>query len=243
MKLRIKFRKQGDLRFIGHLDIMRYFQKLIRRAGIPIRYSEGFNPHQVMSFASPLSVGHLSLGEYCDIDVHEAESSEDMVSRLNAAGVPGLTVTSCRLLPDGTKNAMSVTAAADYRVWFKEGKEPENPGEFWERAAAFARRDSIPYVKHTKKGDRETDLGPLVYEAYFEASIPEHDGGCGMFLKLSQGSSANAKPEQVLDAFYLSEGQEYPALAIQVERMELYADEGADGEHRFRSLEDYGAEF
>ena len=213
MKLRIKFRKQGDLRFIGHLDIMRYFQKLIRRAGIPIRYSEGFNPHQVMSFASPLSVGHLSLGEYCDIDVHEAES------------------------------AMSVVAAADYRVWFKEGKEPENPGEFWERAAAFARRDAIPYVKHTKKGDRETDLGPLVYEAYFEASIPEHDGGCGMFLKLSQGSSANAKPEQVLDAFYLSEGQEYPALAIQVERVELYADEGTDGEHRFRSLEDYGAEF
>ena len=79
----MKFRKQADLRFIGHLDIMRYFQKLIRRAGIPIRYSEGFNPHQVMSFASPLSVGHLSLGEYCDIDVHEAESSEDMVSRLN----------------------------------------------------------------------------------------------------------------------------------------------------------------
>ena len=57
MKVRIKFSKLGNMRFIGHLDIMRYFQKAMRRAKIPIKYSEGFSPHQIMSFASPLSIG------------------------------------------------------------------------------------------------------------------------------------------------------------------------------------------
>ena len=66
MKVRIKFEKRGNLRFIGHLDLMRYFQKANRRAGLPIAYSEGFSPHQIMSFAAPLSMGVESTAEYAD---------------------------------------------------------------------------------------------------------------------------------------------------------------------------------
>lgn len=62
LKVRIKFRKQGNMKFIGHLDIMRYFQKVMRRADVDIRYSEGFSPHQIMSFAAPLGVGLTSNG-------------------------------------------------------------------------------------------------------------------------------------------------------------------------------------
>ena len=113
MKLRIRFRKQGGLRFIGHLDVMRYFQKVMRRAQVAIRYSEGFSPHQIMSFASPLSVGLISNGEYVDIDVSSADSSEAMRDRLNAAGVPQLQVLSVRRLDDSAKNAMASVAAAD----------------------------------------------------------------------------------------------------------------------------------
>ena len=69
MKIRIKFRKFGVMKFIGHLDMMRYFQKAIRRAGIDICYSGGFSPHMIMSFASPLGVGLTSDGEYLDIEV------------------------------------------------------------------------------------------------------------------------------------------------------------------------------
>ena len=57
MKIRIKFRKTGNMKFIGHLDVMRYFQKAIRRADVEICYSGGFSPHQIMSFAAPLGVG------------------------------------------------------------------------------------------------------------------------------------------------------------------------------------------
>lgn len=119
MKIRIKFRKQGAVKFVGHLDIMRYFQKVMRRADVDIRYSEGFSPHQIMSFAAPLGVGLTSNGEYVDIEVNSTESSQEMVSRINAANVEGITVTSYRKLPDSAKNAMSLVAAADYTMWFK----------------------------------------------------------------------------------------------------------------------------
>ena len=84
MKIRIKFSKQGNMRFIGHLDIMRYFQKAMRRADVDIRYSEGFSPHQIMSFAAPLGVGLTGSGEYLDIEVLSTESSGRLVERLNA---------------------------------------------------------------------------------------------------------------------------------------------------------------
>ena len=69
MKIRVKFTKSGPIRFIGHLDVMRFFQKALRRADIDVRYSEGFSPHQIMSFAAPLGLGDTSECEYMDIEV------------------------------------------------------------------------------------------------------------------------------------------------------------------------------
>ncbi|MDE7479073.1 MAG: TIGR03936 family radical SAM-associated protein, partial [Lachnospiraceae bacterium] len=83
MKLRVKFSKHGVLRFIGHLDVMRYFQKAIRRAGIDIAYSTGFSPHQIMSFASPLGIGLESNGEYMDIEVNSLTSAQELTNLLN----------------------------------------------------------------------------------------------------------------------------------------------------------------
>ena len=71
MKARIKFRKYGVMRFIGHLDVMRYFQKAMRRAEIPIAFTGGYSPHMIMSFAQPLGVGVTSDGEYLDIELKE----------------------------------------------------------------------------------------------------------------------------------------------------------------------------
>ena len=162
MKIRIKFRKQGAVKFVGHLDIMRYFQKVMRRADVDIRYSEGFSPHQIMSFAAPLGVGLTSNGEYVDIEVNSTESSQEMVSRINAANVEGLTVTSYRKLPDSAKNAMSLVAAADYTMWFKDGYEPEDEDGFWTGLSHFLEKPSISIVKKTKKGVKEIDLKPYL---------------------------------------------------------------------------------
>ena len=77
LKIRIRFSKQGPIKFVGHLDMVRYFQKVMRRANVDIVYSQGFSPHQKMSFASPLSVGVTSQGEYFDIEVNSSESSKE----------------------------------------------------------------------------------------------------------------------------------------------------------------------
>ena len=79
LKARIKFRKYGIMRFIGHLDVMRFFQKAMRRANIPIAFTGGYSPHMIMSFAQPLGVGLTSDGEYLDIELTESISSEDAV--------------------------------------------------------------------------------------------------------------------------------------------------------------------
>ena len=71
MKIRIKFSKTGVMKFIGHLDIMRYFQKAIRRAEIDVTYTGGYSPHQVMSFAAPLGVGLESQGEYFESTIKQ----------------------------------------------------------------------------------------------------------------------------------------------------------------------------
>lgn len=239
MKVRIKFQKFGAMKFIGHLDMMRYFQKVMRRADIDIKYSEGFSPHQIMSFAAPLGVGVTSDGEYLDIEVNSTQSSIEALKALNEVMVEGVHVSQYRMLPEGTKNAMSSVAAADYTVHFKEqAHNPFTLGTLREALQGFLEgQDEIPVTKQTKKGERQMDLKPLIFR--FEAmdepmASPNPDKPAitgeqpGFFLQLNTGSSDNVKPELVLTAFFdwcREQGIcdiSYEASAMQVHRLEVY---------------------
>ena len=115
MKARIKFRKYGVMKFIGHLDIMRFFQKVMRRADIPIAFTGGYSPHMIMSFANPLGVGLTSDGEYFDIELTEPIDFEAAVERMNATMVEGIEVVNMVEISDDKKRTgMSIVAAADY---------------------------------------------------------------------------------------------------------------------------------
>ena len=117
MKVRVKFAKEGAMKFIGHLDIMRYFQKAIRRADIPIAFSGGFSPHMIMSFAAPLGVGVTSSGEYFDMELTEKMPSALMEERLNQTMAEGMKVLSVREIPDGKASAcMSLVAAPGFII-------------------------------------------------------------------------------------------------------------------------------
>ena len=114
VKVRVKFEKTGVLKFIGHLDIMRCFQKALRRADIRVTLSAGFNPHMVMSFASPLGVGITSSGEYFDLELAEAPSSREMVRLLNEQLPPEHHVDSPRKIPEEkATRTKTLVAAAD----------------------------------------------------------------------------------------------------------------------------------
>ncbi len=238
MKIRIKFSKQGNMKFIGHLDTMRFFQKAIRRAGVDIRYSEGFSPHQIMSFAAPLGVGLTGSGEYVDIEVLSCASSAEMVCRLNAVMAEGMEIISFKRLPDSAANAMSLVVACDYTIDLRPeyedrlGKAPE----FFAGFEAFLERESLPIIKKTKKGERELDLRPLIYEH----QSPKEGRS---FLKLSAGSAANIKPELVLETYCLAAGKDYIPFAFQINRQEVYAlppEKDGTKERRFIPLEAFG---
>lgn len=214
------------MKFVGHLDIMRYFQKVMRRADVDIAYSEGFSPHQKMSFAAPLGVGLISRGEYFDIEVNSTESSGRMVDRLNAVMVEGMKVISYRLLPETSKNAMSIVAAADYLVRFRGEAKPCSGME--ERFREFMSQDKIEVVKTTKKGESLADIRPMILA---------YDVTDGFFLKLATGSESNLKPELVMQAFCEYLGVEQKPFSILSERLEIYG-KGEDGE--LIALEDFG---
>lgn len=232
MKIRIKFAKYGTMKFIGHLDMMRFFQKAVRRADIDIKYSEGFSPHQIMSFAAPLGVGIESTGEYMDIEVLSMTSTEEMKEALNRVMVEGVEVLSVTVLPEQVKNAMASVAAASYTMRMKEGSFPiENINE---KIRDFYAQDMIPYTKETKKSTVELDLKLGIYE--LEA---EPDGAIRMLVNAS--SSGNIKPTMVFEKFCQFAGVEIPVGACQVTRLETYTDMAKDGEiHRFIPLSDVG---
>ncbi|HCD43764.1 MAG TPA: Fe-S oxidoreductase [Lachnoclostridium sp.] len=223
MKLRIKFSKQGPVKFVGHLDVMRYFQKAVRRAGIDIKYSEGFSPHQIMSFAAPLGVGLTSNGEYMDIEVNSMEDCKTMMSQLNEAMADGIQITECHILDERAKNAMSLVASADYTLTFREGKQQEDLDSFFNGLSEFMEQDHILITKKTKKGEREVDLKDFIYELSVQGET--------IFMKLSAGSADNLKPELVMEAYYQWLGQTCPEFAFQIQREEVYGNTG-DLEHR-----------
>ena len=154
MKVRIKFTKEGPMKFVGHLDTMRYFQKAVRRAELPIAFSGGYSPHMIMSFAAPLGVGVTSTGEYFDMELTETLPTDEICQRLDAQMVQGVKVLSARQVEDGkASKAMSLVAAADYLVEFREGKAPE---EGWQnKIEEFMKQPEILVTKETKKGEKE----------------------------------------------------------------------------------------
>lgn len=212
MKVRIKFSKEGPVRFIGHLDIMRYFQKAIRRAGIDIAYSTGFSPHQIMSFASPLSVGHESCGEYFDVELNSITDTEDIKMHLNRTMAEGIQILQVAVLDETEGNAMASVAAADYLISFRDSVSL--PDDWKEKLTAFYKKDKIPVIKKTKKGEREIDLKETIYQL----EIREDQ----VYMLLDAGSGSNMKPGFVLETFCTAENISLPEYPFRVRRLETY---------------------
>ena len=220
MKIRVRFSKQEQMKFIGHLDMVRYFQKVMRRGEIDVAYSEGFSPHQKMSFAAPLSVGVLSKGEYFDMEVNSTLSTKEAIERINEQNVEGVKVLSYKLLPDNAKNAMAVMSAADYFVYTDIFTDDDITG--------FINQDSINVINKTKKSEKEVDIKPLIY------SIKKEDNG--IFIKLAQGSAQNLKPELVVTA--LENFTQKSDTSYIYERLDMYCTE--DG--KLISLDNIGSD-
>ena len=231
MKLRIKFNKFGAVKFIGHLDVMRFFQKALRRADIDVAYSGGFSPHQIMSFASPLGVGLESNGEYFDVEILSPISSQEFMDRVNAVSIPEMQILDVRLLPEKAGNAMASVAAAGYTIRFREGRALEE--NLQQKFEQFISQEQILITKATKRGTAEIDLKPAIYEYKVNDD--------SVYLLVNASSEGNIKPTLVMDAFAAFLGQELQTNALLITREETYGSKtDENGKQVFIPLADFG---
>lgn len=219
MKARIKFRKYGVMKFIGHLDVMRFFQKAMRRADIPIAFTGGYSPHMIMSFAQPLGVGITSEGEYLDIELKEPVSSREAIARLNRVMVEGIDIVSFVEIPGDKKaGGMTITAAADYRVFLSESIHSSDvyipiPEKWRESIPHFLGEKQIIVWKKAKKTEKEVDILPLIYKMNADKE--------SLYLLLATGSEQNLKPDLVMEAFLNYIGE--PPKPLRYHRLDIRA--------------------
>lgn len=183
MKVRIKFQKYGSMKFVGHLDVMRYFQKMFRRAKVDNEYTKGFSPHQIMSFAAPLGVGLTSDAEYVDVQLLSSEEPASMINRINEAMTEGFRVIGFHTLLEREENkknvtAMSLVASADYLVSLKDGYQisdkRQTQQEFKEAFTGFINQPEIIIGKKTKTSEKDVDIKPMIsFVAFSEEEYEE----------------------------------------------------------------------
>jgi radical SAM-linked protein len=148
--IRIKFAKTGKLRYISHLDLCRTLNSAFLRSGIPIWYSQGFNPRPKMVFALTVSVGAESVAEYLDIRITNEMSESEIAKRLQAAVTPDLAI--LEVYRPTTK--LQDVEYSEYAIYTEHPLNPE--------AVAAALKQPMLVMVHGKKGDKEKDIIPQI---------------------------------------------------------------------------------
>lgn len=215
IKYRFKFEKFGTIKFIGHLDVVIVFQRALKRADIPIAYSNGFNPHQLISFALPLSLGYTSIGEYGDFQLQTEENPEELKEKINNALPEGLIITELIKLKEGVKNTMASVCAASYDIYFDETISPEDVKN---NLSSFINQNEILVMKKTKKNFKETDIKPDILGAEDISA----DGKGVLKVLVNAGSVKNLKPESVAEGFCMFINKEYNRYKTAFRRNEMY---------------------
>ncbi|MCK9217129.1 MAG: TIGR03936 family radical SAM-associated protein [Firmicutes bacterium] len=197
-RIRLKFKKEKEAIFISHLDLMRTFQRAMRRAKLPLVYSGGFNPRPEMSFGQALSLGIESIGEYLDIAIND--DSFDMIAikdSLNNKLPQGIKVTDIALLNEKAKSSMSIVSHCRYLLNLRV--KPENRDAVENAFQDFINQRNINVDKEKPKIKKivSVDIKPLIKEV----KLLEYGKGLQIDCIVSCGSSANLKPELIIKAF------------------------------------------
>lgn len=218
MRVRVTFSKQGALRYTGHLDLHKILERSIRRAGLPLAYSQGYHPQPKLNLAAALPLGFASRAEVMDIWLND--EVEDIVAPLQANVPPGLTIREASRVDEREPSLQSQVIAAEYQVEILDTEE-ESGGSLQaglvkpvlgEKIASLLARESLPRERRGK----QYDLRPLIEELRTSPLPPRPDGlsrggqaqggasgkgnGEGIFMRLTAREGATGRPEEVLDA-------------------------------------------
>ena len=219
MRYLIKFSKGEGIKFISHLDLMRTIQRIIRRSGVPIEYSKGFNPHMALSLAQPLSVGVYSDGEYMDIVLTEEMKVADLLARLNEAAPPTIRffeATPIEIVENVKRvpQAMALLDAGRYIIKLKLVNE-ENVEE---KMASLLNENAWETLKKSKKGEKMADIKLLVKELKYWVK----DGELVINALIATGSRENLSAD-LLAKFITSKIENVNTESfVNIKREEMY---------------------
>ena len=202
MRALIRFGKRPRLRFISHLDLQRFFQRAVNRTGLPIAWSQGFNPHPVMSFGSALALGWTSDYEVIDIKLAAPMGRKRVEDAVRAALPEDLPVLEVRMIDDKHPAPMAQVKMSDYEVTL-EG--PDAPAVI-AQIPAFLSQNEVLAVKKSKSGEKEINIRPLAIE------IEKTDVGFNTRLMLTEQNTL--KPDLLVKALADMAGVEPPEARI-----------------------------
>ena len=208
MRMMAVFEKSERLRHIGHLDIMRSTQRALRRSGLPVSYSKGFNPHILITFASALSTGALGRNEIMDVTLDSEVSPETFLAEMNAAMPPDMQLKSAKALDDKHPALMAMVQAAEYDLKLLDD---ETAAKCVAAIPAFLDQESIMAMRKTKSGVKECDIRPLLYDLSGE--------GQHIHATMTLTEHMSCKPDMLIKALCDFTGCQVPRVLVTRHRL------------------------
>ncbi len=184
----LKYSRDDRVKYISHLDFVRMFHRTIRRTDINFVFSQGFNPHPVMTVAQPLSVGVTSDCEYMKVGFDGEYSENELLEKINNAFPPGYKILAAKKV-SGKEIDLTKLDRAVYTVELEYEGNVDIDG--------FLSNKELVVMKKTKSGEKESDIRPYIYEL---EKISENNGILVLKMCIAVGSSYNLKPQSVIDA-------------------------------------------
>ena len=211
------FEKSERIRHIGHLDIQRAVQRGLRRSGLPVAYSNGFNPHILVSFASALSTGASGKKEIMDVKMAEEIPAEEFLEKMNAAMPPEMQLSLVRPLEDRHPALSTLLRAGSYEMRIPD---PEAARRLISAMEPMMRQEQILVNRKSKSGIREVDMKPLIY------ALSGREQTLWATLTLTEKESC--KPAMILEGLQKAAGVPEQEIRMLVCRTGLLG-EAADG--------------
>ncbi len=193
-RLRIRFGRGEEIKFISHLDIMRLWERALRRAEIPLAYSEGFSPHPRISLAAPLPVGVTSETELMDVFVTKRVSPHWFTTVVDQQLPPGIEIFGVYQVALTAPSLQSQVRYAEYRVEVESEKEPKN---IESAISTLLSVEHLPWHHERDTGRRSYDLRALIEDVWL---IERHPPYCTLGMRLRCDGSGSGRPEQVASA-------------------------------------------
>ena len=189
MRLRITFSKTGTLRYTGHLDLHRIWERTCRRAGIPLSYSQGFHPQPRISLAAALPLGFIGQAELVDIWLDQDEDLKTILKALQAASPPGLDLSAIQAVDLRQAALQTQVKSAEYEILFLDPIDAEAVNK---RVTGLLEAD----ILQRQRRGKDYDLRPLLES--LELKISSSDDLHSLALRLSASPGATGRPEEVL---------------------------------------------